>query len=386
MINASIIFGGPGAGHVVAERGFIDVYSQLLEENSEDIKIRHIFYFRKDGQLTKLAISDKTNIEQMIEQCEKSKPHYSSITTMLYVYSPEVLGCIIPIIHDDFGEDGLFSAACELTGHTTIFNDHIDDSMMVDKYYTNMIVAGILNANHVSECTVPRCKRFRSLPDFYKRKDLISGKVVVKPNELGGSILTSVHKENTIELLESVEEVLSCSRSVIIQSYVDGIDVTVPVLQDKDGPYVADVYSIGQGSSIYSQEAKSKDSIQSEKLSDSHAVPHDIIANIRQVCRLIMKETGLAGNVRMDFRLNIEAKKIYFLEINAIPSMRKGGRQFSAIMELDWVTNKEKPMSQYLHTLCKRALDKSVSQFSNRRDKVPYMEYPSTTLEYVRSK
>src|SRR5439155_3033061 len=58
-------------------------------------------------------------------------------------------------------------------------------------------------------------------------------------------------------------------------------------------------------------------------------LPRDVLARLRGLSRQVVKTFGVRDVARIDFRL-AEDGRIYFLELNALPSLELGGSLFAA--------------------------------------------------------
>ncbi len=137
--------------------------------------------------------------------------------------------------------------------------------------------------------------------------------VIVKPNDGGSTIgLTKVNKPQ--ELRGAFELALKESKVILVEEFIKGSELTVPVLDGKALP----VIEIIPKSGLYDFEAKYT------KGKSEYIVPAKIPAKITKAVQRaavsVYEIIGAAGLARVDFMVNKKGK-FYCLEINTLPGM-----------------------------------------------------------------
>jgi len=141
--------------------------------------------------------------------------------------------------------------------------------------------------------------------------------VIIKLNSEGSSLGMD---ENCIvhtwdDLYTQVQMLLKKYKAhVLVEQFIEGIDLSTSFVEGL-GTYGPVQYTYPKGSSIYDYRLKSKDNhlvgIQNPVLAES---TKKAALNITDD---IVKEFGLTGYGRADFRLDEERQQLYFLEMNA---------------------------------------------------------------------
>jgi D-alanine-D-alanine ligase len=159
---------------------------------------------------------------------------------------------------------------------------------------------------------------------------------IVKPNDGGSTIgLTKVTKYG--ELKGAIETSLKESKVVLIEDYIKGRELTVPVLDGKALP----VIEIIPKSGLYDYEAKYT------KGKSEYIVPAKIdkklAKKLQDAAAKVFELVGASGLARVDFMLT-KGKKFYCLEINTLPGMtelslspmaaRSVGIEFEELVEI----------------------------------------------------
>ena len=137
--------------------------------------------------------------------------------------------------------------------------------------------------------------------------------VVVKPNSEGSSIGISILKNVTNEELECVvKKVHSISSSAMLETFIDGRELTVSVLDGKTLPVV----EIVPKGDYYDYKSKYT------KFQSNYIVPANINKKTQELLSeyslKIHKLIGCGVYSRVDFRLSNDGL-VYFLEINTLP-------------------------------------------------------------------
>ena len=137
--------------------------------------------------------------------------------------------------------------------------------------------------------------------------------VVVKPNSEGSSIGISILKNVTNEKLECVvKKAHSISSSAMLETFIDGRELTVSVLDGKTLPIV----EIVPKGDYYDYKSKYT------KFQSNYIVPANINKKTQELLSeyslKIHKLIGCGVYSRVDFRLSNDGL-VYFLEINTLP-------------------------------------------------------------------
>jgi D-alanine-D-alanine ligase len=165
--------------------------------------------------------------------------------------------------------------------------------------------------------------------------------VMVKPNFEGSSkgITQDSVVEDPLRLHEVVEGALAhYPAGVLVEEYIVGRDVTVPFLEaaapERGGvlqpvEYVIDEAIAGNRRyAIYDYELKTK-ADRAVSVRAPARVKRAQAERIQQVCQIVYHQLGVRDLGRADLRL-AEDGAVYFLEINALPSLEPGASIYAA--------------------------------------------------------
>lgn len=128
--------------------------------------------------------------------------------------------------------------------------------------------------------------------------------------------------------------VKSYPAGALVEEFIAGIDVTVPFIEGigEDGVLQPVEYVIDAA-------ARSKYNIYDYRLKNTEAakvnvrcpaeLPRDVLVRLRGLSRTVVRTLGMRDVGRIDFRLGDDGR-IYFLEVNALPSLEPGASLFAA--------------------------------------------------------
>ncbi|MCS5421918.1 MULTISPECIES: D-alanine--D-alanine ligase [Psychrilyobacter] len=198
-------------------------------------------------------------------------------------------------LHGGCGEDGRIQGLLDLLGKKYTGSKAAPSAVAMDKIITKRI-ADSLGIR---------------IPKTYPNKEEIDKfPVVIKPSKEGSSMGLYICKN--MEDAEVALENLS-DRSVIIEEYIKGIELTAGIL---NGETLGVLKVIPHGG-IYDYESKYAGGKTDYEYPAK--VSKEIYENAMRNAKLIHDELKLSGASRSDFILSDD--KIYFLEVNTCPGM-----------------------------------------------------------------
>ncbi|WP_457568023.1 D-alanine--D-alanine ligase family protein [Desulfurobacterium sp.] len=136
---------------------------------------------------------------------------------------------------------------------------------------------------------------------------------VVKPARTGSTVGISIVKEEKM-LTEAVNLAFKYDRKIVIEEFIEGRELTVPVLNGKALPIVEIIPESG----FYDYEAKYKK--KTTKYEVPAQLPEKTTERIMKNAEKIYRILECKGAVRIDIRLD-EMNVPYVLEVNTIPGM-----------------------------------------------------------------
>ncbi|MFI3213503.1 MAG: ATP-grasp domain-containing protein [Eubacteriales bacterium] len=194
-------------------------------------------------------------------------------------------------------------------------------SINLNKYHTKILVESL-------GIPTPKAVCFKVLnKEIVNKVSQLTYPLIVKPNCEGGSMATYLiytHKE----LIEKIEQIIqSHSCELLVEEYIDGHEITVPIIGSGASGNALDVVTItmkdGSGIPLYDSSIKLHDADNvNNSVNVSH--PHGVKEKLLRYSEMIHTFFDFKDYSRMDFRVK-DNGDIYFLEVNTMPYLGRGG-------------------------------------------------------------
>lgn len=210
-------------------------------------------------------------------------------------------------LHGGYGEDGFIQECLDRIGVSYTGSNSISSKIVMDKHISKELVqnAGIKTADAV----LLRDGNF-SLAEIERE---VGTHCVVKPN-VGGSSVALTIVENSEQLPQAIELAFTEDRTVMVERYISGRELTVTVLGDSVYPII----EIRPEGGIYDYEHKYTAGM------TEYIVPAKLDEKIRKAIydtsKRCFKLLGMSVYGRVDFRMEADGT-FYFLEANTLPGM-----------------------------------------------------------------
>ncbi len=208
------------------------------------------------------------------------------------------------VLHGRGGEDGSVQAALELAGIPYTGSGVLGSALAMDK----------LRAKQICAFNGIRTARWHEVASYEQAREAAAElhyPVIVKPVLEGSSIGVSKAMENE---LTAAYENASAYGPVMMEEFIDGLEVTASILGDRALPLI----SMSTPNLFYDYEAK--------YLSDdtNYQCPVDLPEadqrRIQKVALTAFKAIGAKDWARVDFMLDQQGNE-YFMELNTAPGM-----------------------------------------------------------------
>ena len=219
-------------------------------------------------------------------------------------------------LHGTFGEDGTIQDMLDFSEINYNGSGYLSSQLCFDKHQTKLCASqnDVLTPAYFH---IYENNNSTAYEDVLLRHTLSSNmdlkKWVIKPNKQGSSIGFSMLKDIS-NTKTAIRNVLKYDDSALIEKYIEGREITVPVLDYTALP----VIEIKPHSNIYDYKSKytkgESDYICPAEIDDS------LSEEIKDTALKIHKLLGCQVYSRVDFRLDKD-NKLWFLEINTLPGM-----------------------------------------------------------------
>ena len=212
-------------------------------------------------------------------------------------------------IHGNPGENGKVQAFLEMQGIPYVNSGPLASELSFDKWYCNAFLSGF---------NIPVAKSIyltdiKNTPEPEEVISQLGLPVFVKPCDSGSSYGIAKVK-SSYELLPAVENAFKEGRSIIIESFLDGTEVTCGAYRNKNGVQTLPLTEIVTENEFFDYEAKYKglsDEITPARIDD------DMRDKIQELTRRIYNLLGLRSISRVDYM--IVGNKPYVIEVNTTP-------------------------------------------------------------------
>jgi len=247
----------------------------------------------------KSGLAVKKSLERLGVQFKEFDPiQPEDFVREILSYHPDV---VFNALHGKIGEDGTIQGFFELVGFRYTGSPVKASAIAMDKSLTKEIVKNLhIPTPEWTVVTENKNLKWEMFPS------------VVKPNSEGSSIGVQI-VNNREELTEAVKNALKYDKSVMIERYIPGRELTVSVLNGEPLEPIEIVVKNG----FYDYHNKYFSN------STRYVVSPDITAEAKEKLQKysvsIYNRLGCKGAARVDFILKENTP--YFLEINTIPGL-----------------------------------------------------------------
>lgn len=206
-------------------------------------------------------------------------------------------------LHGRYGEDGCVQGLLEVMGIPYTGSGVAASAICMDKILSKKIF-------DYHEIPAPACRVYRIGQDI---PGDMAYPVVVKPAREGSTIgISIVEKEE--DLPQALERAGKYDNTILLEEYIDGMEVTAGILADRPLPLI----EISPPGGFYDYEAKTTKGL-SEYIVPARLSP-DLMARIQDIALMAHKAVGCHYLSRVDFRID-KGGNPYVLEVNTIPGM-----------------------------------------------------------------
>lgn len=235
----------------------------------------------------------------------------------------------VPVFHGPGGESGVVQGFLKTLSVPFIFSKAEVHAIGMDKNLSKNLAkqSGLLIAPDIILNKIIKLKFKKS--------------VVIKPLAGGSSIGISI-AHNQADLDKAIKEAFKYSDKVLIEDYIDGKELTVPVIDKGNKSFALPVIEVRSKNDFFDYESKYDDKLVDEICPAE--IDDNLAQELQQQALKMHQALGARHISRSDFI--VSNNKIYFLEINTIPGMttnsllpksiRVGGEDFVDLLD-NWI-------------------------------------------------
>ncbi|MBQ7333470.1 MAG: D-alanine--D-alanine ligase [Clostridia bacterium] len=314
----ALIFGGEGAERRISELSAASVAEKIREKlNFITIGITSSGdWFLYEGDISEIESGEWLN-------SDKKTPVFPARFNGIpgfYTNTGELIKSDIafPILHGDFGEDGIIQGALRCAHISYIGSDVLPSAITSDKAFTKII------AEYLGIPTlpwfIPTSQRTNDVRREAERR--LGYPIFIKPRELGSSIgAFPVYSRREFNEAFDTAQKLSNGK-IMIESLADvELELELALFDNGKIRFISPPGAICSSGKFYSFSAKYGET-ESPKTALDAKLDRSVIRSARSMARRISDFLGLGNISRIDFFLT-PSGEIYFNEINSIPGMTK---------------------------------------------------------------
>ena len=221
--------------------------------------------------------------------------------------------CAFITIHGTPGENGKLQGYFDLLNIPYNTAGLLASALTFNKHYCNLVVARL-------GFPVPRSIKLTRGRNYTAGEVLksVTLPVFVKPNEGGSSLgMSRVHKPE--DLMAAIEVAFDHDRDVLVEEYLDGVELTCGVFQYKGEVKALPVTEIVSKTKaeFFDYEAKytpgAADEITPARISD------ELTARVKESAAFLYEALDMKGLTRFDFIYSRDT--LFFIEVNVTPGM-----------------------------------------------------------------
>ncbi|MDR4988869.1 MAG: D-alanine--D-alanine ligase [Bacteroidales bacterium] len=221
--------------------------------------------------------------------------------------------CAFITIHGTPGENGQLQAYFELVGLPYTTAGVLPSALTFNKYFCNLVVARL--GFHVPGSVYLTGATAQSSESILEKTGL---PVFVKPNE-GGSSLGMSFVKDAADLQEAIELAFQHDRSVLVEEYLEGQELTCGVFSYNGTTTALPVTEIISKTKARYFDFEAKYTPGAADEITPARIPLALSKLVKDTSVKLYEKLGLAGLVRFDFIHS--RKKLFFIEVNVTPGM-----------------------------------------------------------------
>lgn len=318
----ALLFGGRGAEHEVSIIGAKFVFPLIDREKYLPLAV----YISRSGEWLISKDENSASVEEIVSAKTELTPVYPTFKNGGGLLTAEgkfiPIYTAFPLLHGDFGEDGVVQGALECAGISYVGCGTHASAVTSDKAYTKIL------AEHLG---IPTAKWIlangKSAEDIILARARAEGHVgypmFIKPTRLGSSVGASPARTRE-EFDEAYIHAASLGNGAVLIEELISIEkeLECAYFADKSKELFTNPGQISCGGEFYDYDTKYK-SHSNAKVSESASVEDETVKKIKEYSKLLVKLLGIREIARIDYFLTRDGR-IIFNEINTMPGFTSG--------------------------------------------------------------
>ena len=219
---------------------------------------------------------------------------------------------VFNILHGSPGEDGKLAGYFDMLKIPYTTCDALTSAITMNKGYTKAIVSDI------PELFVAKSMQLFGNHPSHKEQLLkeLRMPLFVKPNNGGSSIGMSKVKEPS-ELHDALDKAFAEDSQVLVEEFVSGREFSIGVYHAQGKTTVLPATEIVSSKEFFDFEAKYSAGV-AEEITPGRMKGEEV-ARVNRIIEKVYQKLNCKGAVRVDYFLEHETSKFFFIEINTVP-------------------------------------------------------------------
>ncbi|MBN3520755.1 D-alanine--D-alanine ligase [Algoriphagus lutimaris] len=219
---------------------------------------------------------------------------------------------VFNILHGSPGEDGKLAGYFDMIGIPYTTCDQLTSAITMNKGYTKAIV------DDIEELYI--AKSLQLFENSSENREKVANELTlplfIKPNNGGSSIGMSKVK-TWEELPEALEKAFAEDKQVLVEEFVSGREFSIGCFKGKGNIQVLPATEIVSSKEFFDYEAKYVAGV-TEEITPGR-MNEEEVDRVNRIIPKIYEKLNCKGAVRIDYFLQKESGKFYFIEINTVP-------------------------------------------------------------------
>jgi D-alanine-D-alanine ligase len=215
-------------------------------------------------------------------------------------------------LHGSPGEDGKLQGYFDMLGLPYTTSDVLTSALTMNKAFTKAVVEGIENLNlaksfqlnSIDDENIELIKTELTLPLFVKTLT-------------GGSSLGMSKVKTLDELLPALEKAFKEDDKILVEEFIEGREFSIGIYRHKNGLTVLPATEVIPPGEFFDFEAKYTPGA-SEEITPGRMTEEEK-KRVEEVVKKIYVKLNIRGVIRVDYFLQKETGKFYFIEVNTVP-------------------------------------------------------------------
>lgn len=307
-LNITLLVGGRSTEHDASLHGYHHVLSELRKE-PDRVTVDSVCYVDRTGAVRFFGGGPWPEDEKDLLAGEVL-PLGAAIERLRSGGS-----FVFSLLHGNEGEDGGWQGLAEVAGIRGNFGPVLASALGMDKYLQAALATALLPGLRAPRSVLVRADSFDAQRVL---REAGPGSLVVKPNRMGASLLTTcLHDPDESELAKAVAAAAPYDNQVLVQEFVSGREYSCSVYRENGRLVELPVAEVVSQGFFGHEEKHVKGRARIELCAEDPTTKA-----IRDYAQALFEATEVATFARCDFL--VRDGETYFLEINTLPGLMSG--------------------------------------------------------------